>query len=143
VIEKKPRHNETVMNTRATLLAAGTIALTFSLAGLFVFPRIARAGNEDHGKEIFERRCTGCHSLDNDKEGPRLRGVYGRISGAVPTFNYSENVKNARITWDAALLDKWLTNPDELIPDANMAFRLPKPDERAAIIAYLKQLSKK
>ena len=77
------------------------------------------------------RRCTGCHSLDQDKEGRRLRGVYRRTSGSVASFTYSDGVKNAPITWGAASLDKWLTDADQFIPDANMAFRLAKSDERA------------
>jgi cytochrome c2 len=39
------------------------------------------------------------------------------------------------------LLDKWLTDPDSLIADNDMAFRVSKPDERADIIRYLKTLS--
>ncbi len=35
------------------------------------------------GKELFEKRCGGCHALDLDKEGPRLRGVYGRKADTV------------------------------------------------------------
>ncbi|QNI34415.1 c-type cytochrome [Alloacidobacterium dinghuense] len=41
------------------------------LAALIAFPRISRAdGDSDRGKQLFEKRCTGCHSLDQDKEGP-------------------------------------------------------------------------
>jgi len=38
------------------------------------------------GKEIFERRCTGCHALDKDKEGPSLRGVFGRAAASKSPF---------------------------------------------------------
>ncbi len=131
------------MCTRMVRLAAGATALAFALAGLVVFPRVAKAADGGRGKDLFDRRCGGCHSLDKEKEGPRLRGVYGRRSGTVPTFAYSDALKNARVTWDAASLDRWLADPDEFLPDANMAFRLPKPDERAAIIAYLQQASGK
>src|ERR1700677_4040975 len=41
------------------------------------------------GKELFEKRCGGCHALDRDKEGPRLGGVYGRTAASVSTFLYS------------------------------------------------------
>ena len=95
------------------------------------------------GKETFEKRCSGCHSLDRDKEGPRLRGVYGRPSGSVSSFNYSTVLKSAHITWDAESLDKWLTDPDKVVPDTDMAFHVDKADERRDIIAYLKELSAK
>jgi len=92
------------------------------------------------GKELFERRCTGCHALDKDKEGPRLRGVFGRPSASVATFKYSDAMKKANIKWNAETLDKWLTDPDKLVPDTDMNFRVVQPAERTAIIAYLKSL---
>ena len=104
----------------------------------------ARGGQAGaRGKDLFERRCSGCHAMEQDKEGPRLRGVYGKPSGAIPSFHYSDGLKKARIIWDAAALDKWLADPDTLIPDNDMGFHLEKADERAEIIAYLKQISGK
>lgn len=103
----------------------------------------ANAANADHGRELFERRCTGCHSLDNDKEGPRLRGVFGRKSGTVASFKYSDALQKANVTWDESSLDKWLADPDKFIPDADMDFHLAKAEERSAVIAYLKQVPSK
>ena len=91
------------------------------------------------GKELFERRCTGCHALDRDKEGPRLGGVFGRTSGSVPTFNYSEALKNAHVVWNADALDKWLLDPDKVAPGNDMTFHVESAAERTAIIEYLKQ----
>jgi cytochrome c len=113
-------------------------ALAFS-----VFPRLGRAEGTSHGKEIFERRCGGCHALDNDKEGPRLRAVYGRAAGSVTSFKYSDALKKAHITWDAESLEKWLSNPDKFIPDNDMGFHLEKADERREVIAYLQAVSGK
>ena len=95
------------------------------------------------GKELFGKRCGGCHALDRDKEGPRLGGVYGRPAGSIPSFQYSDALKAAKFTWNDELLEKWLTDPDQLIPDNNMAFHLENGDERREIIAYLKQMSAK
>jgi cytochrome c len=103
----------------------------------------SNSSGADHGRELFERRCTGCHALDSDKEGPRLRGVYGRKAGSVPSFEYSEGLPKANITWNEDNLDKWLTDPEKFIAGAGMDFHLEKPDERSAVIAYLKQLSSK
>jgi cytochrome c len=116
----------------------------FVLAAVILFPRLSRAqANADRGKELFEKRCTGCHSLDQDKEGPRLRGVYGRQAGKVSGFKYSAALQSSVITWDESSLDKWLTDPDSLIADNDMAFRVVKADERAEIIRYLKAVSVK
>ena len=120
------------------------IALTGCVVVLVFFlalPGTGQAQNSEHGKELFERRCSGCHALDKEKEGPRLRGVYGRVSGTVESFQYSNALKNAHITWDAASLDKWLADPEKLVPDSDMAFQLTRAEERTDIIAYLKQLS--
>jgi len=38
-------------------------------------------------------------------------------------------------------LEKWLTGPDDFVPGNNMDFRLPDPQERKAIITYLKHLA--
>jgi len=94
------------------------------------------------GRAEFEKRCSGCHALDHDKEGPRLAGVLGRNAGSVAGFPYSDAVKKSAIVWDEALLDKWLTDPESVIPDTDMAFRLNSADERASIIAFLKETGK-
>ena len=114
------------------LVVAG---LSFSVAG--------RAQARADGKELFEKRCGGCHALDRDKEGPRLRGVYGRTAGSVDSFQYSDALKKSRIKWTEETLDKWLTDTEKLVPENDMTFHVDKADERSEIIAYLKQNSGK
>ena len=63
------------------------------------------------------------------------------MSGTVQSFQYSSGLKNAHITWDATSLDKWLADPEKLVPDSDMAFQLVRAEERTDIIAYLKELS--
>lgn len=129
-------------SSRAFLVGFGAVILI--LVAIIGFPRISRAEADTlRGKQLFEKRCTGCHSLDQDKEGPRLRGVYGRQAGKVSGFKYSAALQSSVVTWDDASLDKWLTSPDSLIADNDMAFRVVKPDERADIIRFLKAVSLK
>ncbi|HEX3373900.1 MAG TPA: heme-binding domain-containing protein [Edaphobacter sp.] len=97
------------------------------------------AGDAVHGKAVFEKRCTGCHAMDADREGPRLRGVFGRKAGSVEGFTYSAGLKGAGITWTDATLEKWLSDPDLVVKDNNMSFSVPKAEERRDLIAYLKQ----
>ena len=106
------------------------------LLGLFASGLLAAR----QGKDLFERRCSGCHALDRDKEGPRLSGIYGRKAGSVGLFPYSDALKNAGFVWDAEALLKWLADPDKLVPGNNMPFRVPDTAERSAIVEYLKQL---
>jgi len=114
-----------------------TFFLPFSSAAVTQEPDASR------GHQLFDKRCGGCHSLDNDNEGPRLRGGYGRKAGTVSTFKYSDALGKTAVTWDDISLDKWLTDPDKFIPDADMAFHLEKADERTDVVAYLKQISGK
>ena len=103
----------------------------------------ASMGDANNGKQLFEKRCTGCHTLATNKEGPRLRDVYGRKAGSVSDFSYSDELKAAHIVWDEHSLDQWLTNPDAVVPDNDMAFRVSNPQERADIIQFLRLSSGK
>jgi cytochrome c len=119
---------------RAPIAAAAALA-----AALIAWRAPAQ---QPSGQESFERRCTGCHDLDKEKEGPHLRGVFGRAAGKVESFEYSDALRKSGIKWDAATLDKWLTDPETVVHGTDMAFRVPKSDERAAIIEYLRTLSR-
>ena len=116
------------------------VALASGAALLAAFAAVGGAkGDTIAGRSAFEKRCTGCHALDHEKTGPRLAGVVGRKAGTVSGFPYSDAVKKAAVVWNEAVLDKWLTDPETVIPDTDMAFRLDNPAERAAIIAFLKE----
>jgi cytochrome c len=104
---------------------------------------LAAQSNVGNGQALFEKRCGGCHALDADREGPRLKGVVGRAAGSLKTFQYSKSLENAKFTWDATNLDKWLADTESVVADNDMSFRVPKQEDRAAIIAYLKSLSAK
>jgi len=120
--------------------AAGLFALL--LARLTV-SEVGRAQSPASAKELFEKRCGGCHSLDRDKEGPQLHGVYGRKAGSVESFQYSDALKKSQIVWTEETLERWLTDTDKLVPDNDMTFHVEKQEERRAIIAYLKRDSGK
>jgi cytochrome c len=96
-------------------------------------------GDAVRGKAVCEKRCTGCHAMEVDREGPRLAGVFGRKAGSVAGFNYSAGLKNSGITWTDATLERWLSDPDLVVKDNNMSFGVPKAEERRDLIAYLKQ----
>jgi cytochrome c len=93
------------------------------------------------GEGVFEKRCTGCHALDQDREGPHLKGVFGRTAGSVPGFDYSGALRSSHIVWDEAALERWLTDPQTMVPGADMDFYVAKPDERADVIEFLKEQS--
>jgi cytochrome c len=99
----------------------------------------AMEGDATRGRELFERRCTGCHAMEQNREGPRLRGVFGRSAGTVSGYDYSEALKKAHIVWNDTTLERWLADPDALVPDNNMEFHVARPQERRDLIRFLKE----
>jgi cytochrome c len=96
-------------------------------------------GDAARGKMVFEKRCTGCHALEGSREGPPLANVFGRKAGSVAGFEYSAGLKNLGLTWNDTTLEKWLTDPDMMVPDNKMGVSVPKIQERLDIVAYFKK----
>jgi cytochrome c len=121
----------------------GLMVTLFFLPAIVVVSRSPGTAGTDPGagKDLFAKRCSGCHAVESSKEGPRLRGVLGRKAGTVAGFPYSDALRNSGITWTGTLLSKWLENPDALVKDNDMEFRVANADERAALVAYLKSLT--
>jgi cytochrome c2 len=121
----------------------GLMASVFSasLIGMLTLTVHAGGPSPEAGREVFAKRCSGCHDPDSNKEGPRLRGIVGR-KAAVVDFPYSTALRNSGLVWDESLLDKWLENSRALVKDNDMEFHLSNRAERALVIAYLKSLSK-
>lgn len=99
----------------------------------------AHAQDAADGARLFKQRCGACHQIDSTRNavGPHLQGVIGRMAGTVEGFRYSPAMKGAGITWDAAQLDTYLTNPGGLVKGTRMTQRFAKADERKAIINFL------
>jgi cytochrome c len=96
-------------------------------------------GDATRGKLVFQKRCTGCHAMQGDREGPRLAGVFGRKAGSAAGFDYSVDLKNSTIIWNDSTLERWLKDPEALIPGTTMDFQVPKAQERSDLIAYFKR----
>jgi cytochrome c len=98
-------------------------------------------GDPNRGETLYEA-CQDCHSLDKNDVGPRHRGVFGRKAASLPDYDYSDALKSANIVWNEETLDKWLTDPQAVAPGAKMFFHLDNPQDRADVIAYLKDRAK-
>ena len=128
----------------------GTWAVGLGLCGALLIARIAGAqmplpaAKPADGATLFKQQCATCHTTNRSepvRQGPSMFRILGRPAGKVDGFHYSAGFAKADFVWDDARLDAWLANPQAIIPGAIMAYRQPKAETRAAIIAYLKELN--
>jgi cytochrome c len=108
---------------------------------LLAFALAAPAAHADEA--AFNNSCRTCHSTkeSDNRVGPSLHSIVGRKAGTAPGYNaYSQGLRNSGITWDEATLDKFIENPDSVIPNNNMKPFKGVPDKavRAKIIDFLK-----
>lgn len=88
------------------------------------------------GRQVYER-CAACHSIDRDRAGPRHCGLFGRLAGSVPGFEYTEAMRSSRIVWTRRTLDRFLADPMAVVPGTRMYLSVESPTEREALLAYL------
>jgi cytochrome c len=98
----------------ATTLAAcaGLLRLTVGLP----------AAPADEGKIAFNNSCRTCHSLKagDNRLGPSLHGIIGAKAGQSTGYAYSQSLRQSGVTWDEATLQRWIENPEAVIPNNNM-----------------------
>ena len=116
------------------------LALTLlALTPLAVAPQ-ARAQDAAEGERLFRSRCASCHAMaaGQNRIGPSLAGVFGRAAGGVEGARYSNALREAKLTWDAETLDRYLANPRGVVPGTTMTIAVANAEQRGAIIAYLR-----
>ncbi|HEX8661560.1 MAG TPA: c-type cytochrome [Brevundimonas sp.] len=96
----------------------------------------------DAGARAFQR-CAACHALRSDDEAaPRLGDVFGRRAGAIPGFAYSDAMKAAGrrgVVWNAPTLERFLADPDAVVPGTTMPYQGGSAAERTALIDWLRR----
>ena len=125
-------------------------AIGFGCCGAMMIARIAGAqmplpaAKPLDGPTLFKQQCATCHTTntsDPARQGPSLFKIVGRPAGKADGFHYSAGFAKADFVWDDTRLDAYLANPQAMVPGSIMAYRQSKPETRAAIIAYLKELN--
>jgi len=108
------------------------------LAVLLTTTAALAQGDAGRGQKLYQTRCIACHSLDSNRVGPAHRAVFGRQAGTVLGYDYSAALGKSTLVWNAVTLDRWLANPEALIPGQKMGYSVRDPRDRADLIAYLK-----
>jgi cytochrome c len=131
------RHAEGSMTSRAIAVPAAISILLFT-------PAPAPAQDSDPAQIAFNNACRTCHTTreGDNRLGPSLHGVIGRKAGSLSGYNnFSESMKKAEITWDKGNLDRFIANPDQVVPGNNMKpyGGLASAEERGKIIAFLEK----
>ncbi|MCK9541919.1 MAG: c-type cytochrome [Novosphingobium sp.] len=121
--------------------------LLAAAAGMMAALSAANAASADPapaaqaGKRHFIR-CVACHSMSaaaRPMTGPHLEGIVGRRAASLPDFTYSDALRDRDFVWDEERLDAFLKSPQSAHPGMCLTFNgLPRPEDRAALIAYLK-----
>jgi len=118
-------------------------ALVTAVAVICIHPRPGFAADDvSAGQALYQGKCTGCHSVDADRIGPRHRNVVGRKVASVPDYNYSPALKKLGGVWTPDRLDRWLSGTQKMAPGSKMYIEIDDPTQRRLLIAYLKSVSK-
>jgi cytochrome c len=120
---------------RATM----ALIVTLQLAG------VARADGDAARGEARFQDCAPCHKLEAgaNNVGPSLQGIFTRKAGELGDFRYSPAIKRSGIVWTPETLDKFVADPQALVPANRMPYAgMASADDRADLIAYLLKTSK-
>ncbi|HEU4626866.1 MAG TPA: hypothetical protein VFS52_19045 [Steroidobacteraceae bacterium] len=130
------------MSRAKGVMLAGGLVLACALAA----PAPGADANTGSNQAAFNNNCRTCHSLKkgDNRLGPSLGGIVGAKAGTRPGYpNYSGSMKNSNIVWDEETLDRFIANPEDVVPNNNMKpFKgVPDPEVRKRIIEALKASS--
>jgi cytochrome c len=131
---------------RAVIIGAVGVAYVMLSASSSVAQKPLRQdGDEESGQLVFNNTCRTCHTTSegDNRLGPHLYKIIGRKAGSLPTYGYSSAMKGADFIWDEAKLNRFIANPDEMVPGNNMKpyGGLASADDRAKVIAFLQSLT--
>jgi len=116
------------------------LCVALALAGVIS----AAAADEQSGRQVFERRCRGCHggaSAPADYPiGPRLDGIVGSNAGTADHGVHSRAVIDSGIVWDRDSLRRFLSHPQREVPGTLMSGSVADPAELENLLDYLESL---
>ena len=125
-------------------------------------------GDSARGAILFKSNCSSCHHVGDEnssKEGPSLfgenqssgralneseslkkfqscfLGLFGRVSGQLQGYQYSEACIAKGVVWDEETCSEYIENPPKYIPGTKMTFEgFSEKKDRADVIEYIKDI---
>lgn len=137
------RRDGPVRRRNRTFLIGALGAMAYLLPSSSALPQASQGTEDAAGQQAFNNACRTCHMVKegDNRLGPNLHKVVGRKAGSLPDYGFSSAMKEAGFVWDEEKLDRFIANPDEVVPGNSMKpyGGLASSDDRKKIIAFLTQ----
>ncbi|MEH2496539.1 cytochrome c [Bradyrhizobium sp. AZCC 1678] len=135
---------DTPTRHRNRMLLIGALSgMACMLASPSALPQASQGAEDASGQQAFNNACRTCHIVreGDNRLGPNLHKIIGRKAGSLPDYGFSSAMKEAGFVWDEDKLDRFIANPDEVVPGNSMKpyGGLSSSDDRKKIIAFLAQ----
>jgi cytochrome c len=132
-----------VRRRNRTFLIGALIAMAYMLPLPSALPQTSQGTEDVSGQQAFNNACRTCHMAKegDNRLGPNLYKVVGRKAGSLPGYGFSSAMKEAGFVWDEEKLDRFIANPEEVVPGNSMKpyGGLASGEDRKKIIAFLAQ----
>jgi cytochrome c len=118
---------------------------TVALFVMLQLAGVARADGDAARGEARFQDCAPCHKLEAgaNNVGPSLHSIFMRKAGELADFRYSPAIKRSGIVWTPETLDKFVTDPQALVPTNRMPYAgMASAGDRADLIVYLQNATK-
>ena len=116
--------------------------LVIAALAVAAFTGQTRAQDAAAGEKVYVQ-CRACHQIGETAKngvGPLLNGLFGRKSGTIEGYTYTDANKNSGITWDEATFAEYIKDPRAKMPGTKMIYAGLKDEQRIKdLTAFLKQ----
>lgn len=117
--------------------------ITCMLLSSSALPQTSQESQAGSGQQAFNNSCRTCHMATegDNRLGPNLYKIMGRKAGSLPGYAFSSSMKEAGFNWDEERLDRFIENPDQVVPGNSMKpyGGLSSSEDRKRIIGFLGQ----
>ncbi|SDU97311.1 c-type cytochrome [Pseudomonas sihuiensis] len=124
------------MKTLTKLAGLGCLLLSAP-----VFAAQCTTAQQHKGEALFTSECSVCHSVTvggATKMGPNLKGLFGRTSGSLPGFSYSQAMKAKAVEWQMQSLEQFIASPQAFVAGTYMPYMgLANAEDRHAVACFL------